>query len=209
MNEKQAAGRSRKSELKDKLRKRLQSSSHQTSRAPSPIPSGGAAENINDSATAGASSSISVGLADGSQDQNTNLEMETGVARADPAQDMWTIAETQLRLDEKKNKLLDAYSDILNSKLDNVDCSSTPDKQKQKQISAFIDSEARSFHDAGKLGTFANVLKKAADCILKAEKVISAATQPCLPASIACAGVMLVLSVSSPLLLCALMLIPR
>ena len=47
------------------------------------------------------------------------------------------------------------------------------------------------------------MLKKAADCILKAEKVISAAAQPCLPASIACAGVMLVLSVSSLLLLYA------
>ena len=92
------------------------------------------------------------------------------------------------------NKLLDAYDEILKSKLKNLDSFSTPERQ--KQISAFIESKSESFQDASKLDTFASVLKKAANCILKAEKAISAAAQPCLPASIVCAGVMLVLSVS-------------
>ena len=114
---------------------------------------------------------------------------------------MWEIAETQLRQDKKKNELLDAYYEILESKLEGLDRSSTP--QKLKQISSFIESESKRFQDTSKLGTFSSVLKKAVDCILRAEKIISAAAQPCLPASIACAGVMLVLSVSSLLRLYA------
>jgi hypothetical protein len=135
---------------------------------------------------------------DGSQDQEgENTELGTNVDAANSAQDndMWKIAEAQLRRDKKNKKLLDAYYHILKSKLgEDLEPAGTPERQ--KQISAFIVSESKSFHDTSKLHKFAHVLKKAADFILKAEKIISAAAQPCLPASIACAGVMLVLSVS-------------
>lgn len=127
--------------------------------------------------------------------QDKDLETNTDAADSGQEDDMWKIAEAQLRRDEKMNKLLDAYDEILKSKLKNLDSFSTPERQ--KQISAFIESKSESFQDASKLDTFASVLKKAANCILKAEKAISAAAQPCLPASIVCAGVMLVLSVSS------------
>jgi hypothetical protein len=257
MSEKQVAGRSKShwERLKDlfggsvqprRLNPFSRDHSHQSSRAPSPVPSGGKADNA--SATAGASSStpeIRPGVdhnaqvvagtnatipaikldnrlddkseddqnvesddekdtelgasRGGSQDQeNENTDLETNTDTADLAQehDMWKIAEAELRQDKKKNKLLDAYYDILKSKLKkDLEPAGTP--QRQKQISSFIVSESKSIHDTNKLGTFGSVLKKAADCVLKAEKVISAAAQPCLPASIACAGVMLVLSVSS------------
>lgn len=135
----------------------------------------------------------------GSQDlENENTNLETNTEAADLAQehDMWKIAEVELRQDKKKNKLLDAYYDILKSKL-KKDLEPAGTHGRQKQISAFIVSESKRIHDSNKLGTFGSVLKKAANCVLKAQKVISAAAQPCLPASIACAGVMLVLSVSS------------
>ncbi|OCK76743.1 hypothetical protein K432DRAFT_305689, partial [Lepidopterella palustris CBS 459.81] len=113
---------------------------------------------------------------------------------------MWKIAEAQLRRDEKKGKLLDAYYDILKSKL-KEDLEPAGTRERQKQIYDFITSEFNSFHGTSQSGTFSSVLrkaascvKKAADCVLKAENVISAAAQPCLPASIACAGVMLVVS---------------
>lgn len=137
---------------------------------------------------------------DGSQDQeNQGIGLKPNTDAADSAQEdnMWKIAEAELRQDLKMNELLDAYYDILKSKLNDFDSSNT--SERQKQISAFIESESKNFQDASKLGPFASVLKKGAGCILKAEKVISAAAQPCLPASVACAGVMLVLSVS-PLL---------
>jgi hypothetical protein len=138
---------------------------------------------------------------DGSQYQeNENTGPETNIDAADSAQEdeMWKIAEAQIRRDKKKNKLLDAYYGILKSKLkEDLEPAGTPERQ--KQISEFIESESKSFHDTSKLGDFASVLKKAANCTLKAQKVISAAAQPCLPASIACAGVMLVLSVSPSL----------
>ncbi|KAH6714372.1 hypothetical protein BKA61DRAFT_517572, partial [Leptodontidium sp. MPI-SDFR-AT-0119] len=132
---------------------------------------------------------------DGSQDQeNQGIGLKPNTDAADSAQEdnMWKIAEDQLRHDKKENELLDAYYDILKSKLNDFDSSNT--SERQKQISAFIESESKIFEDASKLGPFASVLKKGAGCILKAEKVISAAAQPCLPASVACAGVMLVLS---------------
>jgi hypothetical protein len=207
--------------------------SRQSSRAPSPVPSRGKADHA--SAIAGASSStpeIRPGVDDDSQrgagatvtrpaiklgavtnashdGENQTADLVTNMDATDSAQedDMWKIAEAQLRQDEKMNELLDAYYEILKSKLKDLDSLSTPERQ--KQISAFIESEAESFQDASKLGTFASVLEKAAKCILKAENIISAAAQPCLPASIACAGVMLVLSVSSSLLLMRQMLMLR
>jgi hypothetical protein len=138
---------------------------------------------------------------DRSRDQEkANTDPETNTDAADSAEenDMWKIAEDQLRQDEKQTELLDAYYDILKSKL-KKDLNPAGPPERQKQISAFIVSESKGFHDTSKLGKFASVLKKGADCILKAEAVISAASQPCLPASVACAGVMLVLSVSSSL----------
>jgi hypothetical protein len=138
---------------------------------------------------------------DMSQDQenaNTDPEANTNAAGSAQENDMWKIAEAQLRLDKKQTELLDAYYDILKSKLKkDVNPAGTPDRQ--EQISAFIMSESEGFNDTSKLGKFASVLKKGANCILKAEAVISAASQPCLPASVACAGMMLVLSVSSSL----------
>ena len=138
---------------------------------------------------------------DVSQDQeNQNIGQKPNVDAADLAQedDMWKIAEAQLRRDDKKKQLLDAYDTILKSKLEKgLEPAGT--RERRKQISAFIESESKRYQDTSKLGTFSSVLKKAADCILKAEKVISTAAQPCLPASIACAGVMLILSASSSL----------
>ncbi|KAH9208496.1 hypothetical protein DL95DRAFT_479856 [Leptodontidium sp. 2 PMI_412] len=170
--------------------------SRQSSRAPSPVPSRGKADNA--SATAGASSSTpgtrpsvddpqlvvganamipairqddrvdeksdndqnaQLGTAtDGSQDQeNQGIGLKPNTDAADSAQEdnMWKIAEDQLRQDKKENELLDAYYDILKSKLNDFDSSNT--SERQKQISAFIESESKIFEDASKLGPFANV----------------------------------------------------
>ncbi|CZR53464.1 uncharacterized protein PAC_03342 [Phialocephala subalpina] len=127
-----------------------------------------------------------------SRDQE-NSNTDPDAAGSAQENDMWKIAEAQLRLDKKQTELLDAYYDILKSKL-KKDLNPAGTLERQKQISAFIVSESKGFRDTSKLGKFASVLKKGADCILKAEAVISAASQPCLPASVACAGVMLVLS---------------
>lgn len=131
------------------------------------------------------------------QKNGNNPETNKGVTDLAQGSDMWKNAEAQLRRDEKKGRLLDAYYDILKFKLKDLKPAGTTERQ--KQISTFIVSEYGSFDDTKKLGGFAEILKSAANRILKAERVISAAAQPCLPASIACAGVMLVLSVSSSL----------
>lgn len=237
MSENQAAGRGKKSR-REQWKERLRGSTQpdwlqlfsrgrprQSSRTPSPIPSGGKADDTQ--ATAGASASeleISVkheakraaatngtipvikldDKADDNQDAELNATMDGSQDQGnentdlDAADNMWTIAEVRLRQDKQKNKLLDRYYDILKSKL-KEDLEPAGTLERRKQITAFIESESKHFHDTSKSGEFASVFKKAADCILKAEKVISAAVQPCLPASIACAGMMLVLSVSSSL----------
>ena len=134
---------------------------------------------------------------DGPQHQG-NENTDPDAADLTEKDNMWMIAEAQLRQDKKKNDLLDRYYDILKSKLkEDLKPAGTPERR--KQISAFIVSESKHSNDTSESGEFASVFKKAADCILKAEKIISAAAQPCLPASIACAGVILVLSVSSSL----------
>lgn len=186
MSENQADGRSKKTmeRLKGLFRDPAQPGrlnpfsrhSCEGSRAPLPVPSRGKVDNA--SASAGANTQL------------TNSVQED---------DMWKSAEAELRQDKKMNKLIDAYYEIMDAKLKNLNSVSTPERQ--KQISDFIESESQTLQDANKSGTFASVLKKAATYILKAEKIISSAAEPCLPASIACAGVMLVLSVSSPLLL--------
>ena len=82
---------------------------------------------------------------DGSQDQeNQNIGLKPNTDAANLAQEdnMWRIAEAQLRQDEKK-RLLDAYYNILESKLGNLASSGTP--KTLEQISAFIESESESF----------------------------------------------------------------
>jgi hypothetical protein len=132
------------------------------------------------------------------QQKNESTDPDTNTIAADKAQDgnMWEIAEDELRKDPEKNKVLDAYYSILESKLKkDLEPTGTPDTQ--EQIFAFIVSESKIVRDTSSLDRFGSVLKKASQCVLKAKDVISAAAQPCLPASIACAGVILVLSVSS------------
>ena len=92
---------------------------------------------------------------DGSQQENQSNDLETNTDAADSAQEdnMWKIAEAQLRQDKKKkNELLDVYYTILKSKVKDLDSSNTP--KMLKQISAFIESEAERFQDTSKLGAF-------------------------------------------------------
>jgi hypothetical protein len=201
MTENQSTTRSKKSLRERWLHRFSQGLSRQSksSRAPSPDPSRGKVDYAN--VEPGGEEDAELGATvDCSQDQESeNNHGETNTGAANWAQeDMWKIAEVELRRDRTKKKLLDAYYDILKSKLkEDLEPAGTPERQ--KQLSVFILSESKSFRDPDKSAKFASVLMKAANCILKAEKVFSAASQPFLPASIACAGVMLILSVSSSL----------
>jgi hypothetical protein len=108
--------------------------------------------------------------------------------------DTWKIAEIQLRQDKKKRKLLDAYYDILKSKLnEKLEPAGTPERK--RQISAFIDSESKNIQNTNHLGVMGQVLKQAFSFMVRSMDV-TAASARCFPASIACAGMVLILSVS-------------
>jgi hypothetical protein len=126
------------------------------------------------------------------KNKDTNLEPKTDATEDD---DMWKIAEDQLREDQNKRKLLDAYYDILRSKSGaKLEPAGTP--KRKEQICTFIVSESKRLPDSSKLGRFGDVFQHASKYVIAAKDVITTAAAPCLPASIACAGVMLILSVS-------------
>jgi hypothetical protein len=129
-----------------------------------------------------------------SQDQENEKNSDPDAADLNQNYDTWKIAEVQLRQDKTKRKLLDAYYDILKSKL-NGDLEPAGTPERQKQISAFIVSESKSFQNTNNSGGISQVLKQASSFIVASKDVVTAASAPCLPASIACAGMMLILSV--------------
>jgi hypothetical protein len=127
--------------------------------------------------------------------EDANPDMKTDPTDSNGDNDMWKIAEDQLRNDPKMKEILDAYYGILKWKSDvNLEPAGTPERK--KQICNFIDSEHKKLPDSSALGKCSSVFKKASENVVKAKDVIAAATAPCLPASIACAGVMLILTVS-------------
>lgn len=117
--------------------------------------------------------------------------------------DMWAIAEEKLRKDPRKREKLDKYNGILEAyfktKLQPV---GTPERR--EQFLEFLNSEIEQLNSATNSGTrlgrcsnkAKRFLRNAADSIIATKGIITAATTPCLPASVACAGVTVLLSVS-------------
>lgn len=79
------------------------------------------------------------------------------------------------------------------------DLKPTGTAERREQISAFLVSEYDGIHNASKSGKLAVIFQKAANYILGLRNLISTNGQPDFPASIACAGVMLILSVRTTL----------
>lgn len=137
-------------------------------------------------------------------DDGNDAGQGVNTATADPTNDfdMWAIAERELREDPQKREKLDRYDKILEdhfkSKLEPI---GTPKRREQfreffesevKNLTS-IDSETRLQGCKNKAKRF---LKAAVDCVLATRDIIAAASAPCLPASVACAGVTFLLSVS-------------
>lgn len=117
--------------------------------------------------------------------------------------DLWTIAETELRKDPQKREKLEKYDRILENRLGSkLEPSETPERRKQvldfldKEIERLsgIDSETRLRRFKRKAGRF---FKTAVDFVVATQSIINTAASPCLPAAVACAGVTVLLSVST------------
>jgi hypothetical protein len=151
------------------------------------------------------SSALSVPKAD------DNKDVKSGAKAAQPSQpatntskaiDFWTIAEAELLKDPQKREKLERYNLILEKRLGSkLEPSGTPERRKQvlhflsKEIERFnsTDSQTRLSKFKRKAGRF---FKSTVDFVVATQSIISTAASPCLPASAACAGVAVLLSVS-------------
>ena len=129
------------------------------------------------------------------ESKESKLEMKTTATNSSKDDDMWMMAETQLRKDQAMSKILDTYYDILNSKI-GAKLERVGTTNRQQQICNFIDSESNTLHSSGFRGQTKCAFDQAFKYVLAAKDIINTAAAPCLPASVACAGVMLLLSVS-------------
>jgi len=127
---------------------------------------------------------------------------ETATAGSNKDNDMWTIAEEELRKDPQKREKLEQYDRILEdyfgSKLKPVGT-----LERREQFLGFLSSEIEKLDTTDcetRLRKCSNKAKRffksARGCILASKDIIAAAATPCLPASVACAGVTVLLSVS-------------
>lgn len=116
--------------------------------------------------------------------------------------DMWKIAEEELRQDPKKCGILEEYDRILEahfgSKLEPVGS-----LERRQQFLGFLNSELKKINaadSAARLRKCSNkskrFFKSAVACIVASKDIIAPATSACLPASVACTGVVVLLSVS-------------
>jgi hypothetical protein len=139
-------------------------------------------------------------------DDNTDapLNMKTAAKDSNKDMDLWTIAEKTLRQDGEKRKKLEEYDHILEdyigSKLKPVGT-----LERRKQFLGFFNSEIEKLIDADRdsdtlLGACSRKAKRcfkmAVTCVVASKDIIAPATTPCLPAAVACTGVVILLSVS-------------
>ncbi|KAH6716446.1 hypothetical protein BKA61DRAFT_548460, partial [Leptodontidium sp. MPI-SDFR-AT-0119] len=117
---------------------------------------------------------------------------------------MWTIADEKLRKDPQKCKKLEEYDRILERHFD-VKLEPVGTLKRREQFLDFFSLEIEGLKkseteelNTTRLSKCSNKAKRffksAADCIIASKDIITAAATPCLPASVACAGVAVLLS---------------
>ena len=115
--------------------------------------------------------------------------------------DMWKIAEDKLRQDAQKRGILEQYDRILEeyfkSKLEPVGT-----LERREQFLGFLNSKIEQLDDKNsetQLKKYSiearRLFKTAFDRVIATKDIINGAAGPCLPASVACAGVMFLLLV--------------
>jgi hypothetical protein len=118
--------------------------------------------------------------------------------------DFWALANKKLRVDSSKRKIMEKFDSILEEP-ENIGSALEPPgtKSRQQRIDAYITSKIKnleSAEDQNRLSQCKENAKSffriAVKCVKATQGLISAATAPCLPASVACAGVTVLLTAS-------------
>jgi hypothetical protein len=141
----------------------------------------------------------------GSVGSSPPMESKPDAATSSEADDLWVRAEQMLSNDQRKRKILQAYLEILESELGSeLKPSGTADRQ--KQLCQLFDAKTQELedkkwkvrfgdHDVEVMDQLTGAFKN----VLIAKDLINSAASASPPAAIACAGVTVVLTVSSHL----------
>jgi hypothetical protein len=126
---------------------------------------------------------------------------KTAAAGLNKDNDIWTIAEEKLRRDPQKCEKLEKYDRIL-EKYFGFKLKPIGTLERREQFLGFLGSEIEKLNKTdsetglkGCSNKAKRFFKSAVGCIIASKDIITAAATPCLPASAACAGVTVLLSV--------------
>jgi len=131
-----------------------------------------------------------------------NLPMKKAIADLDKEYDLWILADQQLRNDHDKREIMKKYDRILEQNLGS-ELKPAGTSERRKQLLKFLDLKTNQLKDAANQTRLDDCSRKAkrffrnaVDCVVATQCLINNAVAPCLPASVACAGVTFLLSVS-------------
>jgi hypothetical protein len=118
------------------------------------------------------------------------------------ANDTWTIAEEKLRQDPEKCKVLKKYDGILADHF-GLKLKEVGTLERRNQFLDLLNLEIpklEKVESENRLGRCTRKAKRyfksAVECVIASKDIIAAGASPCLPAAVACAGMVVVLSVS-------------
>ena len=141
----------------------------------------------------------------GAQQQDTTAQPSDNAVSTELAKDvdLWTTAEEKLRKDSLKCDKLEKYDRILEEHF-GAELKPVGTLERRKQFLEFLNSKASQLNaakeDHSRLDRCSRKAKrffrKAVECVVATKDIVNIATQPCLPAAAACAGVTFLLSVS-------------
>jgi hypothetical protein len=133
-------------------------------------------------------------------DRNADIE---GISTREP-EDFWALADEQLRQPGSDGAKIMKKFDLILEKPENLGSTLEPPgtDARKEQISAFLQSRIKKLKEPqdqsrwSQCGKDAKTFfKKAVGFVIATQGIMNAAAAPCLPASVACAGVTLILTV--------------
>jgi hypothetical protein len=137
------------------------------------------------------------------KEQHGNVVTHESAGCTKEPEDFWALAKERLRQDTDKREIIDKF-DLILKKPENIGSAleHPGTGARRKQIDAFFKSKTKkleSAEDEDRLSQCKKSAKRffrtAIECVTATQGIINHASAPCLPASVACAGVTLLLTV--------------
>jgi hypothetical protein len=143
-------------------------------------------------------------LQDGEPKKDGNVGIDKAAAPTKEPEDFWALAEKQLRhlKGSHKSEMMKKFDSVLEKHIGSA-LEPPRTKARREQIIAFIQPKSEKLENAEDQNRLSQCkenakgfFRTAVKFVTKTQGIINAAAAPCLPASVACAGVTLLLTVS-------------